>query len=309
MSYSIFYKTQYIKLDGNRIIPMFLAGDSNCWTVGPHPKRARDWQIFSYLLSNSKSKFFTTEEEIISAVDADIENTLATKSGFDKYDKVMVTRKEVAERYGWYTSLAIGGSTHFLTAKKYRNFVINGIKNALTIEQLDEIGINLEFFHYLNPNICLSIPEPNNGVVRTEAEFFKELESWETWAKNCKAVTKDGEIKEVGFTLDFDGNECWTTEKLKRLRSERRRANAKPTSYVEVDHYFVLRNEMGYLIRYTRFGYKYAYHPGYGNKKFQFKKEAERYTKTLEKKGKAETWKIEKIEKPTTFKVSGRGII
>lgn len=314
MSYSIFYDTQYIKLK-NGFVPMILAGDSNCYTVGPHPKRARDWQIFSYLLNKNNiqmHKFFATEQEIISAIDADIENTLATKSGPDKYDdNRMITREEVAERYGWYTSLAIRGSTFTFTAKKYRSFVTNGIKNALTIEELDKIGINMSFFEYHGSNICLSIDAPGRGLgmrIRTEDDFFKELKIWEAWVSKCEAVTKNGKVAEVSFSLQFDSDESIATADLKRFRSERRRANAKPTENVEVDHYFTLKNENGYLFRYTKYGYKYAYNPGHSSKRYQFKKDAERYIKTLEKKGKTDNWKIVKINKPTTFKVSGRGI-
>lgn len=314
MSYSIFYNTQYVKLE-NSFIPMILAGDSNCYTVGPHPKRARDWQIFSYLLNSNddlflgKSNFFATEQEIISAIDADIENTLATKSGPDKYDNNrMITREEVAKQYGWHTSLAIRGTTFTLTAKKYRSFITNGIKNALTIEELDKIGINLNFFNDTYHKDRLTVPAPDSYQILSDEDFNTELKIWTDWAEKCIIIRRDGTEEKANFSLSFDSGEDIVTKSLQRYRRELRRQNAKPTVNVEVEHYFVLKNENGYLVRYTRYGYKYGYAASYSSKKYQFEKDAKRYIKTLEKNGKTDNWEIERINKPTTFKVSGRGI-
>jgi len=117
-----------------------------------------------------------------------------------------------------------------------------------------------------------------------------------------------GKKSAADFSLQFDLGEELVTARLKSFRSDRRKANAKPTSDVEVDHYFVLKNGNGYLMRYTRFGYKYTYNPGYSCKRYQFENLAERYLKTLEKIGKTDDWKIVKVNKPATFKVSGDGV-
>lgn len=307
MSYGIFYDKQFVKVGFNKMIPMILAGDNNCWTCDPHPKRTRDWQVFSYLL---KSNMFETPEKIISAIDSDIEKTLENKSGPDKYDDGrMITKEEVAEQYGYYTSLAIRGSTHSLTAKKYRSFVVTGVKNAMSIDELHKMGINVEFYNYHYQKDTLSIPVPVSTTIKKQSDFWTELEKWNIWAGKCKLIDhKDRTETPAEFSIQFDTIEELTTARLKSFRSDRRRANAKPTSDVEVDHYFTLKNAMGYLIRYTRFGYKYSYHAGYSNKKYQTEKDAERYIKTLEKNGKTDDWEIEQINRPTTFKVSGGGV-
>ena len=62
MSYSILYRSMFIKMSDGRFIPMMEMGDNNVWECNygrGRNRRARSW---SNIRLNKKQKFFTEEE-------------------------------------------------------------------------------------------------------------------------------------------------------------------------------------------------------------------------------------------------------
>lgn len=286
MSYEIIYAKQFIRLrKTSEVIPMFLAGSNNCFEIGHggrNGRRARDWANDRYY--NRKGKLSEKPNVILGKLDAELRRRIRDR--YDKEDKPADIRK----RFGYYASIAVaGGSCSGTSWDLYRSQYVNGIKKALTIEELDRLGVNL-YFH------DVSIRESPDGKpaevhLKTEQEYFSELKKWREWqAGNGK-----------GFWLSF--YPLSTDRVLERLRSPKSKTPRMKTR-VEQDHYFVLTDGYSGLVKYTRRGYRYSIHKRDG-KRFRIEKEAETYRQLLIKRGsyKADIWRVERIEGTTAFMV------
>lgn len=288
MSYSIFYNKQFVKLErNNEVIPMVLLGDNNCFdAVGPNHKsgrRSRDWQCFRYY--NDSPSPSIDPLTLIRNVNADLQKTVEEHRRRDGEEEV--TEEDVRKRWGWYTSLAISGyHTSATSWKMWFGLFKNGIDKALTIEQLHDLGIHL-YFHTYNDR-----SSPEAGLIRTEDEYFAELEKWEKWRS-------EGDKR--SFSLSFSPHNDELI--LQRLRSLRKRA-PKPKTQIEQDHCFVLTDGEYGLVKYTRRGYRYSYTKSQA-KRYRTEAEAERRRKSLveNKFYKAEQWKVERIEGRFIFDV------
>ena len=62
MSYSILYRSMFIKMSDGRFIPMMEMGDNNVWECNYGHGRNRRVRSWSNIRLNKKQKFFTEEE-------------------------------------------------------------------------------------------------------------------------------------------------------------------------------------------------------------------------------------------------------
>ena len=291
MSYEIIYGKQFVKLRRTgEVIPMLLMGSNNCYDVPTYShrngRRARDWSNLRY--HNRKGKLSEKPEVILKSVDAELRQRIRDRS-FPKEDKPA----DVRNRFGYFASLAISGrGTRGTSFNAYRSQFSNGIKNALTIEQLDQLGVNV-YFHTLTWGDPFTDGIPASVDLKTEAEYFAELKKWRAW-QNGIGIMK-------GFYMGFHPYDTDTV--LERLRNGNRRT---PRVKIEVtqDHYFVLTDGCNNLAKYTRRGYRYSYSKS-GGRRHRTEKEAESYRQCLlqRKAYKAEVWKVERINLPATFLV------
>jgi hypothetical protein len=310
MSYDILYDKQFVKLPDGNFIPMILAGSNNVIEARYNGRgvgrRARDWFSHDYVLKNSKSRYFGTEKLIMKNVQDCIDNCVERNANVKKdYETKIYTEEEVKNSFGYFESLAIGNqSTGKATAKKYYNFYKNGIKNALTIEELHKLGIHVKFTVYkgYNREFSIPIPEWSDYNIISNTQFFATLQKAEKYRKYCK-VTKDGKDDgTVYITLTFNGPDTFVSD---RLKPARRRKKREIVDYkrITVDSYFTLSNKKGYLYRYTRNGYKYSWSSP--QKQWQTQEEAEKYRLSLVKKKRYEaaSWKVEEIKNSFTFSI------
>lgn len=306
MSYDIIYNKQFVKLNENAFIPMILSGSNNVisYDRSPRGRRSRDWSCHSYILRNGESKFYGSAETILANAQAIIDDIVSRNVGPDKYENNRVrTADEIKKSFGYFSSLAIGTqSTSKCTATMYYNLYKNGIKKALTIEELDKAGINLQFhvYEWSGWKFSIPIPEWNRRSIKTTAEFFQVLNEVELYQRECQ-VTEKGKVIDAEPTVFLDYGH-WATEALKRLRKKPRRY---VTGYEDhwQDHYFTLENDKGYLWKYTRGGYKYSWsHP---MKHFKTEEEATKYRDKLIKKKRynAESWRVKRINDRYNFNV------
>ena len=291
MSYEIIYGKQFVKLRRTReIIPMLLMGSNNCFDVPDYKhsrgRRARDWSNAPWF--NRKSKRLSEKPEVI------LKNLNADLSKYIRRNREDGTKPaDIRNHFGYYGSVAIAGKgTRGTSWSLFCSQFINGIKNALTVEELAKLGVTL----YLN-DVGMVGDSPNGRPAQvdivTEQQYFVELKKWQAWqAKTGK-----------GFWLSFHPLD--TDEVLRRLRVPKRKAPRAKTS-VEQDYYFVLTSGYyGYgLLKYTRRGYRYSFSKG-GGKRFMTEKAAETYRQQLLERGryKADIWSVERIEGKATFLV------
>lgn len=288
MSYDIFYNKQFVKLrKTGEVIPMLLAGSSNVFEIGVggrNGRRVRDWQSDRYY--NRKGKLSEKPEAILSKVDAELRKRIRDHRG-DNGTKPA----DIRNHFGYYSAIVVGsGSCSGTSWNQYRTVYANGIKGALTIEELDKLGVNLVFS-------CWYWGEKPEGMpavipLKTEREYFIELKKWREWQANGGK----------SFSLSFTPSN--TDRVLERLRASRRKPPKEKTT-VEQDHYFVLTNDQGNLLRYTSRGYRYSYSET-GGKRYRSEKDAEKYRQQLVKNRRhnADTWKVARIEGTASFTVN-----
>lgn len=288
MSYEIIYGKQFVKLRRTReVIPIFLQGSNNCFDIGRNGgngRRARDWSNFRYF--NRKSKLSEKPEIILKNLAADLNSYIRRHRGEDG-----TKPRDIRDHFGYYASLAVGGGSCSDTSwNLYQSQFINGIRNALTVEELAKLGVTL-YFHDVRGFRESPNGQPAQVDILTEQQYFVELNKWRAWQA----------ISGKGFWLSF--HPLGTDEVLQRLRAPKRKA-PREKSRVEQDHYFVLTSGYNGLVKYTRRGYQYSFSKG-GGKRFRTEKEAENYRQQLVKKGryKADIWKVERIEGTATFAV------
>lgn len=285
MSYDIFYSKQFILLPRTKeVIPMFLAGSNNCYEIGQggrNGRRTRDWSTMRYY--NRKGKISEKPEVIIKNLDADLRRVIRRHRSEDG-----VKPADIRNHYGYYASLVVGSGHCYDTSwNMWRAQFLNGIRKALTIEQLDDLGINLYFSCFETT----SDGQPAYVSIKTEREYFIELKKWRQW--------QGGNGKHFYLSLSPHNTDMI----LSRLRSTKKRAPRERTK-VEQNHYYVLRANGMTLVKYTRNGYRYSPHPSSG-KRFMTRPLANKYRKDCISKGryKAEAWKVERVNLPMTFMI------
>jgi len=292
LSYEIIYSKQFVKLRRTReVIPMVLMGSNNCYdypTYGhSRGRRARSWGNAPWY--NRKGKISEKPEVIVKNLDAELNRRIRNR--YHKEDKP----SDIRNRWGYYASVAISGrGTRGTSWNAWRSQFTNGIKNALTIEELAEIGVHLYF------NGSTWGDQPNDGMpqtvyLETEPQYFAELKNWRAW--------QDGNGK--SFWLNFRPHD--TDDVINSLRAPSRKARRearREKTPVQQDHYFVLTDGYNNLVKYTRRGYRYSFSNS-GGRRFKTDKEAEAYRKSLVKamRYKAEIWKVKRIDLPATFLV------
>jgi len=289
VSYDIIYNKQFVKLrKTGEVIPMLLAGSNNCYEIGVggrNGRRVRSWDSLRYY--NRKGKLSEKPDIILDKLDAELRSMIRRHRG-DKEAKPA----DIRNRFGYYAAIVVGsGMCGDTSWEKYRSLFVNGIKKAMTIEQLDDLGINLYFGAFTG------YKESSNGKpaavnLKTEQDYFTEIKKWREW--------QNGNGK--SFYLSFSPHS--TDRVLDRLRSAKRKAPREKTK-VEQDHYFTLTDGYNALTKYTSRGYRYSYSKT-GGKKFRTENGAENYRKQLVIKGryKADIWKVERIDSPYSFLVS-----
>lgn len=301
MSHHILYKSQFVKLKNGTVIPMILGGDNNVTERNRYgiEVRSRSWSSYASWIGG---QYTVPAENVIK----DIEKMIQEEKDRCKTDAWRIEQGDTAEKvekaFGYYTGLALKAhGCGDLSADKFRSFFRRGLKNAKTIEELDKIGINLMFTHYHWSSFKYSIDPPAKRCIRTEAEFKAIHDEYMKWKAEC-IVTDDGSRDEAPHVyLHFTPGWERIDDILRSLKPER---TEKPKKDIQVDHFFTLRNEQGYLVRYTSRGYKYAHYLCSRVKIFETEKQAEVFRQKLVNSGKhlSETWKVQRIDQKTTIR-------
>ena len=301
MSYEIIYNKQFIKLPkSNKVIPFILCGSNNCYETSRYnkrEKRARDWTVITYY--NEHGFIYSDPEILLQNIKSERDHKVAKVTSPEYWDKDSnYTAEDVDSSYGYFTSISLSGyHTTKTTFQNYLSLFKSGIKNALTLEQLKELGLTIKFKDYTwqPPD---DYERPNFEVITSEDHFYSELEKVNEFKKKSY-INRSGEKENCWAYLTFNAHYETVLDILKRYRKKNKIKKSK--SAVALNKYFVLENDMGYLIRYVKYGYKYAAIPnGHVVKIFESQIKAEKYLgKIIEnKKYQSKSWKITTVNKP-----------
>ena len=144
MSYSILYRSMFVRLSDGRFIPMMEMGDNNVYdaTYRGKARRSRSW---SNINLNRGQKFFTEDEikdklkEWNEAFEAHIAKDL--ESG-DEWERKMAQTKD----FGYYEAIRVYGK-HTTLFKDIKNIVLSGVKNCISVEDaINKCGLKITYW-------------------------------------------------------------------------------------------------------------------------------------------------------------------
>lgn len=146
MSYEIIYGKQFIKLTDDKIIPVLYWGSNNCYEVGRNGgpgRRERSFTQWAYICNEMG---YNTHEGLINACNTYRQSLI--ESNKDSLEKYPDWETYDDKSFGYFSSLQIGASTRSTTFKSLLNVVNDGVKKALTVEQIRECGGIVYCRHY-----------------------------------------------------------------------------------------------------------------------------------------------------------------
>lgn len=265
MSYEIIYGKQFIKLTEQKLIPVLYWGSNNCYEYknGGRGRRERDFSSPSFLRND---KLYNTPAGIIEATEV-LKNKLieSNKNYLEQYPD---WNQYKDENFGYFASLQIGASTHTTTFKSLVNLVKDGIKKALTVEQILQAGADVHIYHY----------EYNEG------DFKKKygIDPINSYPKTSEELLNIIENSILNFAPDLqpsiriDAGDC-TVKRLKEINGNGPRQK-RQKQRKEVPFFYVLKctKVSGYFVKQTKYGYRYSQWDN-SAKPFETEKAAQKY--------------------------------
>jgi hypothetical protein len=272
MSYDIFYRKQFIKVSETEVIPFFEGGSSNLYDVSYKGKerRSRSWEN-----QRINGKTIVQHYELAEYIRV-YQNTLIERgiNNRDEYkdDSWLYNPK----RFGYHASLSINGkSTRNTSFNDFKNYYINGIKKAKTIEELVENHIEITIYvsPYSKDDIVKNGLEmkPNVRLVTTQQliDTINEFTEYYKNVPNCFYLTTYN-----GYAIE----RYLKNNSIERVRKEKQ--------LVTLKEYYVIQCPNGYtLSRLIPSGYKYSYYVSNRCKIFTSLKQAESYLKRMNRPG------------------------
>ena len=165
MSYSILYRSMFVKMSDGRFIPMMEMGDNNVWDCNYGRGRGRRSRSWSNINLNRGQKFFTEGEikKFLEGWNNDFEAKRQKDLNSDnEWDRNMAENAS----FGYYEAISVygKGTTNITTFNDVRNIVLGGIKNCISLQDAIE-KCNLKITYW------------ENGVqrfvkVKTEEDLF-----------------------------------------------------------------------------------------------------------------------------------------
>ena len=269
MSSEIVYDKQFIKIPReteDEFIPMLYWGSSNCydWSPSGRERRSRDWNVWRW---HTNGKWFATRDEILNHVeqfrqDKKDENAKRNAEYRAKGEENWIDDWDDS-RFGYWSSIAIGGTTLTTTFGRYKGLFNTGIKKALTVEELREEGINVWISSYLYGSDYKALGvEPFSETPSTTQELLDLLEEAEARFKDVEGVS-------IHMSINASEN---TMKWLRKRRFTRVKKETEETKLVYLRGFWTFKAPKGgYFHKFTRNGYRYSYQ----TPKYKFVTEAE----------------------------------
>lgn len=148
MSYSILYRSMFVKLSDGRFIPMMEMGDNNVWDCNYGRGRGRRSRSWSNINLNRGQKFFT-EDEIKKFLE-EWNNDFEAKRQKDlQSDEEWLRKSAENANFGFYEAISVygKGGTHGTSFKDVRNIVLSGVKNCISVEDaIKKCGLKITYW-------------------------------------------------------------------------------------------------------------------------------------------------------------------
>lgn len=271
MSYEIVYERVFVKVQIDAetcVLPLVLTGSNNCYEAGGRgrDRRARDWGMLAIKESEFQKRYGIP---VVILDDA------------DEYIEQFIDEEDKSEGFFEYNGKWIKGAS-------FRRFWNNGLKNAMTIEEINEkrrynTAISVFFIHRDND------PDYNTLDCQTSEQLAAALIK----AGDRRMLKKDGHV-----IVRFDEEDVLKREKLKDEHKAPRRGTKnwlKDQGYA-----YVLQRDDTYIQKLTARSI-YTCYSKFIARQFKDEKTAQKwkeelYTKRAFNKDTIEAFKVVRIE-------------
>lgn len=247
MSYSIFYRKQFIKIDENHVITFAEIGDNNVWE-SDNKKRAREWSNICFRSHN----YIQSHTEVMDALESVRQSCI--KSAEEQTAKYGDGWAYSDKHFGYHSGMAIyPKSTHNTTYGDFKSFYKTGIAEAMTVEQMFAEGVSLSVYvnaYYYKEALEAAgkVELPSVTITSTE-HLLSTLKEYGEYYKGILPVY----IRHNGWIDNILTKRKWN-KKVNRL--------ARPTTKeaIVVDEYWILADPDGkYFVKGTKNGYRYIW--------------------------------------------------
>lgn len=253
MGYNTIIGRQFINLGDGRYIPLVLTTCSNCFDLNNRKVRETYPLYVTDSFANTPKEFDDFVDETLKGLLESYKDLKETNPGY--YDNESYSDEEITNRLGWFITFYVN-SNRSMSAKQIKTWFANGVKEALTIEEIkDVLGYDSE------RGTPLSFMIKKDGVEEI-ISIFNSNDLIEFLDKYPKL----GDSYLRYYSLEYD---------LKHF-NRYRKYKKKPINKIKVeqDFSYVLHNEKsgGYFYKKTKYGYKYSHYINSGKR---FKSEAD----------------------------------
>lgn len=208
MSYSIYFKSMFLRIGNDKYLPMFETAESNVWSASNPRQRSKEWGNTKFACIDNK--ILLTKEEILS-IPYKIEDKIKEKHS--DYN---------GNNFGYLYGLAVGNkSTLKTTFNDYKNLFKNGLKNAIDFEVLRKFNITIYgyrfstdgAYHYIKYpinneqdviSLCENEPNVWFSFLKLDEEKYKYIKMVINYkpSKNKALVIQTN----LGYIKSFDNN-------------------------------------------------------------------------------------------------------
>lgn len=169
MSYTILYRSIFIKIKDDKYIPMIELGDNNCYEdSGPNARRCRSWQQWNLV---GDRKLAHTREEIMQDVEKMIDDKKQkyVNKPKERYEgNGTWTNDDIERQFGYFSGYAVAGKhCNDTSAQQVRNFFQRGFEQAVSMDT-DYVTLDLHW--------CVKYPEYKHRYISNEEEL---LSAWD----------------------------------------------------------------------------------------------------------------------------------
>ena len=241
MSYTILYRSMFVRMSDGRYIPLMEMGDNNVYDIAwnGRQRRSRSWQ--QWVIGKQYDKLAFTKSEIIDEVERviNVEKERVGKPYADYENKTGVyTEHEIEKRWGYYSGISVAGRhCNNTSAQQFRNFFQKGFDQAIGFDDPD-LELDLHW--------CTEYPHWEHRYVKSEQEL---LRLWEDLKSEKRIVW-------IGYRYLSD----YMWDKYRRKVEKKPKEDKVSGFVVQFGHSYVLRMTKGYLhyTCYPEYAFRYA---------------------------------------------------
>jgi len=206
MSYEIYYDRAYIRV-GDKYIPLVCQGSNNCWEYNCYGRTIpeKNWQVFNW---RHRGQLLFSEDEV--------------REQAAMYEEVS------GRDGGCYKTRNTG-----FAPGEFGRWIVNGMKNAYTIEEYVSFGNGLYIHDY-----------SSDAMSAWETHYFRTTEEFLALLERLQGRPR--------LNLCF-------ADKREVCRPVRQRQKAERIDYQALAEYFVLKFDLGYFVTWRKYGFVYTF--------------------------------------------------